>query len=85
MDTLTINNNSTSETIKEIVAYKLGLAQTDINDAASFADDLAVDSLDVLEIIMEVEKCFGITIPGEDAEKIKTVGTLIKYVTKQRR
>jgi acyl carrier protein len=49
-------------------------------DTDSFADDLAVDSLDVLEILMEIEKEFSIKIPDEDAGKLKTVDSVIYYV-----
>jgi acyl carrier protein len=76
----TIPDTVISSKIKEIISHKLGLDQNEIMDTDSFADDLAVDSLDVLEILMEIEKEFSIKIPDEDAGKLKTVDSVIYYV-----
>jgi acyl carrier protein len=84
MNTLTVSNNNIAPLIKEIISYKLGLDESMIQNESSFTDDLATDSLDVFEIIVEVEKRLSINIPSEDAEKCKTVGTLIKYVINQK-
>jgi acyl carrier protein len=66
--------------IKEIIAHLIGVDENEIIASASFENDLGVDSLDVLEILTEVEKQFKINIPDEDAEKLLTVGALTKYV-----
>jgi len=71
--------------VKRIVAHLIAMDEDQITDSASFEDDLGVDSLDVLEIRMEVEKTFEINIPDEDAEKLTTVGSLIRYVKAKQR
>lgn len=68
--------------VKEIIIEKLGVDATQITTEASFTNDLGADSLDTVELIMEFEKAFGITIPDEDAEKIGTVGDAITYIAK---
>ena len=57
--------------------------QDEITEEASFVDDLGADSLDTVEMIMEIEDEFGIEIPDEDAEKLVTVGSAIEYVKKK--
>ncbi len=71
---------STEQRIKEIIVEKLGVDQADITREASFTNDLGADSLDTVELIMEFEKEFDMTIPDEDAENIGTVGDAIDYV-----
>ncbi len=66
--------------VKAIIVEKLGVEEGDITPEASFTNDLGADSLDTVELIMEFEKEFGLTIPDEDAEKIATVGDAISYV-----
>ena len=66
--------------IKEIIIDKLGIEESEITDSASFTNDLGADSLDTVELIMEFEKEFNISIPDEDAEKIGTVGQAISYL-----
>ena len=66
--------------VKEIIIDKLGLEKSEITNEASFANDLGADSLDTVELIMEFEKEFNISIPDQDAEKISTVGEAIKYI-----
>ena len=63
--------------VKEIIIDKLGIEESEITDSASFTNDLGADSLDTVELIMEFEKEFNISIPDEDAEKIGTVGQAI--------
>ena len=65
---------------KEIIIDKLGIEESEITDSASFTNDLGADSLDTVELIMEFEKEFNISIPDEDAEKIGTVGQAISYL-----
>ena len=59
---------------------KLGIEESEITDSASFTNDLGADSLDTVELIMEFEKEFNVSIPDEDAEKIGTVGDAISYL-----
>jgi len=66
--------------VKEIIIDKLGLEESEVTTEASFANDLGADSLDTVELIMEFEKEFNISIPDQDAEKISTVGEAIKYI-----
>lgn len=67
--------------VKSIIVEKLGVDESDISDDASFTNDLGADSLDTVELIMEFEKEFDLTIPDEDAEQIATVGDAVKYLT----
>ena len=66
--------------VKEIIIDKLGLEESEVTNEASFANDLGADSLDTVELIMEFEKEFNISIPDQDAEKIGTVGEAVKYI-----
>ncbi|MGE5316277.1 MAG: acyl carrier protein [Acidobacteriota bacterium] len=66
--------------VKEIIVNKLGVDEAQITDTASFTNDLGADSLDTVELVMEFEKAFGLTIPDEDAEKIGTVGDAVSYI-----
>lgn len=66
--------------IKEIIIDKLGIEESEITEKASFTNDLGADSLDTVELIMEFEKEFNVSIPDEDAEKIGTVGDAISYL-----
>ncbi len=73
-----------AERVKNIVVDKLGVEPEKVNESASFVTDLGADSLDTVELIMDFEKEFEITIPDEAAEKIKTVGDAIAYVEAQK-
>lgn len=66
--------------VKAIIVDKLGVDENEVTPTASFTNDLGADSLDTVELIMEFEKEFGITIPDESAEKIGTVGDAISYI-----
>ncbi|MDE6826214.1 MAG: acyl carrier protein [Paramuribaculum sp.] len=66
--------------VKAIIVDKLGVDENEVTETAGFTTDLGADSLDTVELIMEFEKEFGITIPDEKAEGIKTVGDAIAYV-----
>ena len=68
--------------VKAIIVEKMGVEESAVVEEASFAQDLGADSLDTVEMIMDFEKEFGITIPDEDAEKIQTVGEAIAYIEK---
>ena len=63
-----------------IVSEQLGVPKEEISRASSFVDDLKADSLDVVELVMEFEDEFEITIPDDDYEKIRTVGDAINYI-----
>ena len=65
--------------VKAIIVEKLTVDENEVTPEAGFSTDLGADSLDTVELIMEFEKVFGITIPDEDAEKISTVGDAIEY------
>ena len=77
-------NTMTMETMETrlwtLMSEKLGLDRDQIKLSDSFADDLGVDSLDVLEMLTEIEKDFGIRIADEDAEKLTTVKALVGYL-----
>ena len=68
------------EKVKAIIIDKLSVDESEVTDTASFTNDLGADSLDTVELIMELEKEFGITIPDEEAEKIGTVGAAVSYI-----
>ena len=71
---------NTEQRIQEIIVEKLGVDPSDVTREASFTNDLGADSLDTVELIMEFEKEFDMTIPDEDAEQIGTVGDAVDYV-----
>lgn len=66
--------------VKAIIVDKLGVEESEVTPTASFTNDLGADSLDTVELIMEFERAFDITIPDEIAEKIATVGDAIDYI-----
>lgn len=74
---------SVEERVIGIVSEQLQTPKEEITREKSFIDDLKADSLDVVEMVMEFEDEFKITIPDEDYEKIKTVGEAIKYIEEQ--
>ena len=71
---------SVEKKVKEIVAEQLGRDAGEVTNEASFIDDLGADSLDIVELVMAMEDEFGIEIPDEEAEKIKTVKDVIEYI-----
>jgi acyl carrier protein len=70
----------TEEKVIGIVSEQLGVEKAEVTRESSFVDDLKADSLDVVELVMEFEDEFGITIPDDDYDKIKTVGDAITYI-----
>lgn len=66
--------------VKEIIVDKLTVDENEVTSTAEFSKDLGADSLDTVELIMEFEKEFDITIPDAEAEKISTVGDAISYI-----
>ncbi|MCR9286200.1 MAG: acyl carrier protein [Bacteroidetes bacterium] len=69
-----------AESVTKIIVDKLGVGEEEVNAEASFTNDLGADSLDTVELIMEFEKVFEISIPDEKAENIQTVGQAIEYI-----
>ena len=66
--------------VKKIVAEQLGVNEAEIKNESSFVEDLGADSLDTVELVMELEEEFDINIPDDAAEKIETVGQAIKFI-----
>ena len=66
--------------VKEIIVEELGVEADKVTSEASFVDDLGADSLDTVELVMALEEEFGIDIPDEDAEKMRTVGDAVSYL-----
>ncbi|MEO0238603.1 MAG: acyl carrier protein [candidate division WOR-3 bacterium] len=67
-------------TLKEIIVDKLSVSEDQIKPESRFMEDLGADSLDVVELVMAIEEKFGIEVPDEDAEKIRTVQDAINYI-----
>ncbi len=72
--------SSTFDKVKEIIVDQLGVDEGDVTLDKSFIDDLGADSLDTVELVMAFEEEFGIEIPDEEAEKIKTVQDAVNYI-----
>jgi acyl carrier protein len=74
---------TTEERVIQIVCDSLGVNKENVTRSTSFQEDIGADSLDIVELVMELEEEFEITIPDEEAEKIKTVGEAIDYIDKE--
>ena len=72
-----------AEKIKSVIAEQAEVKPEDVTEKAKFIDDLGLDSLDMVELVMELEEECGVEIPDEDAEKLTTVGEAISYVEKR--
>jgi acyl carrier protein len=72
--------SSTLEKISEVIADKLGVEPSKITPDAKFIEDLGADSLDTVELIMQLEDEFNLEIPDEEAEKLTTVGAVVEYI-----
>ena len=69
------------ERVKKVVVEQLGVKENEVNNEASFVDDLGADSLDTVELVMALEEEFDTEIPDEDAEKITTIQQAINYIS----
>src|SRR5262245_5776091 len=78
----TVKVASVKERVIEIVAEQLGVSKEQVSPETSFVNDLGADSLDTVELVMELEEEFDINIPDDAAEKIQTVGQAIDYIEK---
>ncbi len=78
---MTINREAALERVRSILVEQLGVDEEQVTEDASFQGDLDADSLDLVELIMELEDQFGLKISDEDAQKIATVGEAVDYVT----
>lgn len=72
--------SAVAQKVTEIIVSKLGVEESQVTSTASFQSDLGADSLDTVELIMEFERVFDLTIDDSDAEKIQTVGDAITYI-----
>jgi len=78
-----VSNPETEAKVKKIIEEKLSVNADQITNDARFAEDLKADSLDTVELVMALEDEFGLDIPDEEAEKIKTVQNAIDYITEK--
>ncbi len=76
------NPQEIQDKVIDIVCKQLGVAKEKVTLETSFVNDLGADSLDTVELVMEIEDAFDLNIPDEDAEKIQTVGDAVRYVEK---
>ena len=75
---------SVEKRLKEIIAENLGVNEDEIKADSHFIDDLGADSLDTVELVMAFEEEFGIEIPDDDAEKIRTVSDAVQYIEEKK-
>ena len=73
-------DKSAADRVKEIIVEQLGVNPDQVTTEAKFIEDLGADSLDTVELVMAFEEEFGAEIPDEDAEKLQTVGDVVKYI-----
>lgn len=77
--------SDTFQRVKEVVVKELSVEESAVTMEASFTQDLNADSIGMVELVMKLEDAFGISIPDEDAEKIKTVGQVVEYIEKHKK
>jgi acyl carrier protein len=73
-------DKTTEEKVKDIIVEQLGVNPEQVTPQASFIEDLGADSLDIVELVMAFEEEFSVEVPDEDAEKLQTVGDVVKYI-----
>jgi acyl carrier protein len=76
-----MGENEVQQRVRGIIVRQLGVKEEEVAETKSFVDDLGADSLDIVELVMAMEDEFGFEIPDEEAEKIRTVGDAIKYIS----
>jgi acyl carrier protein len=77
----TMDRDELLEKVKAVIVEQLGADEDDVTEDAAFVDDLGADSLDIVELVMALEEEFGVSIPDEQAEKIKTVGDAVDFIS----
>ena len=75
-----MSDNSPADRIKKIIVEQLGVNEDQVKPEAKFIEDLGADSLDTVELVMALEEEFGTEIPDEEAEKLQSVGDVIKFI-----
>ena len=75
-----MSEKSIEEKVKDIIVEQLGVNAEQVTTTATFIEDLGADSLDTVELVMAFEEEFGVEVPDEDAEKLQSVGDVIKYI-----
>ena len=75
-----MSDNSIEEKVRSIIVDQLGVESDKVTADAKFIEDLGADSLDTVELVMAFEEEFGVEVPDEDAEKLQSVGDVIKYI-----
>ena len=75
-----MSEKTIEEKVKDIIVDQLGVNPEQVTPTASFIEDLGADSLDTVELVMAFEEEFGVEVPDEDAEKLQSVGDVIKYI-----
>ena len=80
-----MSDKTIEEKVKDIIVEQLGVNPEQVTTTASFIEDLGADSLDTVELVMAFEEEFSVEVPDEDAEKLLTVGDVVKYIEATRR
>jgi len=76
---------SVEQKVKQIIVDQLGVDEAQVEDAASFVEDLGADSLDIVELVMALEEAFDLDVPDEEAEKLKTVKDVTDYIKSKKK
>ena len=79
-----MSEKSIEEKVKQIIIEQLGVNAEQVTPSASFIEDLGADSLDTVELVMAFEEEFGVDVPDEDAEKLQSVGDVIKFIEEKK-